>query len=180
DPRGSTVVFEVVVDDYAEVWVNGKMPLAMGQIGGQVVGGFNTPNRVLLSRDAAPGQRFQLAVFGINGPISTSPANYIWMRSATLDFDSAAAASPTWDAELGLERHDARFDEMVPADVRMERIAGGFEFTEGPVWAGGAGLLFSSPNTNVIYRWDPAGPVAGHRPKSGAPAFGIRPVQQPC
>ena len=28
---------------------------------------------------------FQIAVFGINGPISASPHNYIWMRTATLD-----------------------------------------------------------------------------------------------
>src|SRR5438046_6503778 len=26
DTKGSTVVFEIVVDDYAEVWVNGKAP----------------------------------------------------------------------------------------------------------------------------------------------------------
>src|SRR5919199_5589661 len=73
DPTGATVVFEVVVDDYAEVWVDGALPLALGQTGGQVVGGFNAPNRVVLTRDARPGQRFQLAVFGINGPISASP-----------------------------------------------------------------------------------------------------------
>src|SRR4051812_26658988 len=41
DPTGATVVFEVVVDDYAEVWVNGELPLALGLTGGQVVGGFN-------------------------------------------------------------------------------------------------------------------------------------------
>ena len=31
---GSTVVFEVVIDDYAEVWVNGSMPHALGDSGG--------------------------------------------------------------------------------------------------------------------------------------------------
>ena len=31
DPTGSTAVFEVVVDDYAEVWVNGQLPLALGR-----------------------------------------------------------------------------------------------------------------------------------------------------
>src|ERR687888_288273 len=30
DPTGATVVFEVAVDDYAEVWVNGRLPLALG------------------------------------------------------------------------------------------------------------------------------------------------------
>src|SRR4051794_5474688 len=85
DVTGATVVFEVVVDDYAEVWVDGRMPLALGLTGGQVVGGFNAPNRVVLTRDARPGERFVIAVFGVNGPISVSPRNYIWMRTATLD-----------------------------------------------------------------------------------------------
>src|SRR5437867_5218488 len=37
DVAGSTVVFEVVVDDYAEIWVDGELPLAPGQAGGAVV-----------------------------------------------------------------------------------------------------------------------------------------------
>ena len=67
---GSTVAFEIVIDDYAEVWVNGKMPRILGQLGGQVIKGFNAPNRVILTRNAQPGQKIQLAIFGINGPIS--------------------------------------------------------------------------------------------------------------
>ena len=34
DTAGSTVVFEVVVDDYAEVWVDGRLPRVLGQTGG--------------------------------------------------------------------------------------------------------------------------------------------------
>src|SRR6266508_2489010 len=75
DPTGATVVFEVTIDDYAEVWVNGELPHALGESGGHVVGGFNAPNRVVLTRDARPGDRFLVAVFGINGPISASPLN---------------------------------------------------------------------------------------------------------
>jgi len=37
DPTGATVVFEVVVDDYAEVWVDGRLPRALGQSGGSVI-----------------------------------------------------------------------------------------------------------------------------------------------
>src|SRR5262249_42504411 len=79
DPTGSTVVFELIVDDYAEVWVNGTLPVVLGQTGGQLVKGFNAPNRVVLSRDARPGQQFQLAVFGMNGPVSSPPGNFIWV-----------------------------------------------------------------------------------------------------
>ena len=167
DTAGATAIFEVVIDAYAEVWVNGELPIALGDAGGAVVGGFNTPNRVLLTRDARPGERFVIAVFGINGPISASPHNYIWMRSATIDLYAPERASTVEDAELEIDEVDSRLGEIVPLDVRLERIAGGFEFTEGPVWTRDGALLFSSPNTNAIYRWTSQGSVSVFRPKSG-------------
>jgi gluconolactonase len=179
DPSGSSVVFEVVIDDYAEVWVNGSLPLALGDTGGHVAGGFNAPNRVLLTQDAQPGDRFEIAVFGVNGPISASPRNYIWMRTATLDFYAPERAGVGEDAELEVERSDARLDAIVPGDVRLERIAGGFEFTEGPVWTSDGALLFSSPNTNAIYRWTPTGTVTVFRAKSGYSGFDIGRYHQP-
>jgi gluconolactonase len=180
DPSGSTVVFEVVVDDYAEVWVNGELPLVLGQTGGHVVGGFNAPNRVLLTRDARPGQTFTIAVFGINGPISVSPRNYIWMRTASLDFYAAERARPFEAAPLEVERTSPELDGLVAPDARLERVAGGFDFTEGPVWMHGAGLLFSSPNTNAIYRLDPdAGSVTVFRSKSGYRGTDIGRYEQP-
>ena len=33
-----------------------------------------------------------------------------------------------------IDRVDARFDELVPTDARIEKLADGFVFTEGPVW----------------------------------------------
>jgi gluconolactonase len=180
DPTGSTVVFEVVVDDYAEVWVNGQLPLVLGATGGHVVAGFNAPNRVVLTRDARPGERFTVAVFGINGPISASPRNYIWMRTATLDFYAPGRSAASEAVELHVEHSDPRLERILPGDVRAERVAGGFEFTEGPVWAGVAGLLFSSPNTNAIYRLDPdAGRVSVFRSKSGYTGVDIGRYHQP-
>jgi gluconolactonase len=163
NPTGATVVFEVVIDDYAEVWVNGELPVALGDTGGRVVGGFNAPNRVILTREARPGETFQVAVFGINGPISASPRNYIWMRTATLDFYAGERASPV-----------ERIDE------RIERVAGGFEFTEGPVCSPDGALLFSSPNTNAIYRYDPGDErVTVFRSKSGYAGVDIGRYHQP-
>jgi gluconolactonase len=158
DVTGSTVVFEVVIDDYAEVWVNGELPHALGDSGGPVVAGFNAPNRVVLTRDARPGERFTIAVFGINGPISAAPANYIWMRTATLDVYAGARGRPNG----------------------IERAASGFEFTEGPVWSPDGALLFSSPNTNSIYRLDPElERVTLFRPKSGYTGVDIGRYLQP-
>jgi gluconolactonase len=179
DPTGATAVFEVVVDDYAEVWVNGELPLALGLAGGQVAGGFNVPNRVVLSDDVRPGQRFQIAVLGINGPISASPQNYIWLRSAAIDFYNAERARTAEDAPLEIDSIDDRLAGIVPEDVRLERVAGGFEFTEGPVWTQDGALLFSSPNTNAIYRWTPRGRVEVYRPKSGYSGVDIGRYHQP-
>ncbi len=84
---GATVAFEVTIDDYAEVWVDGKLPHSVGQAGGSVVKGFNAANRLIVARNVVPGQHIELAVFGINGPLSAAPDNYIFMRtSPRLDF----------------------------------------------------------------------------------------------
>lgn len=82
---GSTAVFEITVDDYAEVCVDGSLSQTLGQSGGQLIKG-NAPNRVTVAREVKPGQRIQLAVFAANGPLSDPPPNYVWARSATLDF----------------------------------------------------------------------------------------------
>lgn len=78
--------FEIVVDDYAEVWVNGELPRKLGQAGSSVVAGFNSPNRVTLAERAEPGRRLSVAVFAMNGPISESPENFHFVRSAKLIF----------------------------------------------------------------------------------------------
>jgi gluconolactonase len=179
DPTGATVVFEVVIDDYAEVWVNGELPHALGDTSGPVVGGFNAPNRVVLTRNARPGDTFLIAVFGINGPISASPENYIWMRSATLDLYARERAAVALEVPFELERLAPGLDDVVSAGARLEQVAGGFEFTEGPLWSPDGALLFSSPNTNAIYRWDPHGAVTVFRSKSGYSGTDIGRYHQP-
>ena len=178
DPTGSTVVFEIAVDDYAEVWVDGKLPLALGQSGGQLIKGFNAPNRVLLTRNARPGRKIQLAVFGINGPLSNPPGNFIWVRSATLDFYKTTQIGPTQFVNTEIVRVDPGLDAIVPPDAKLEKLAGGFLFTEGPVWvpatANTSGyLLFSDPNANTIYRWSADGQVSVFRTKSGYAGFNV-------
>ncbi len=179
DPRGSTVVFEIALDDYAEIWVNGQLPLALGQTGGQVVGGFNTPNRFILAENVQPGQQFHLAIFGMNGPVSASPRNYIWIRTASLDFYQAERAQAAWQVPLEVVKTDSRLDAILSSAPRLEKVAGDFVFTEGPVWAKAGYLLFSSPNTNVIYRWTPVGKVEVFRAKSGYAGFDIGQYTQP-
>jgi gluconolactonase len=178
DPAGSILAFEIVIDDYAEVWVDGKLPVVLGQSGGNVVKGWNAPNRVIVGRDVKPGQQIQIAVFGINGPVSASPSNFIWIKSATLDFYRKPA---TDNGTRGgrIVPHDAALDEVVPRDARVEKLAEGFLFTEGPVWHPDGYLLFSDPNMNVIYRWTPDGELSVYRTKSGYKGSDIREYAQP-
>lgn len=179
DTRGATVIFEIVVDDYAEVWVDGKLPLTLGQSGGQLVRGFNAPNRVVLTRAAVPGQTIHLAVLGVNGPLSSPPANFVWVRSATLDFFAAGRAGGATAVKVEVQRLDPGLDAIVPASPVLEKLAEGFIFTEGPVWIPEGYLLFSDPNANSIYRWSPDGEVSVFRTKSGYAGFDIGEYGQP-
>ena len=176
---GSSVVFEIVVDDYAEVWVDGSLPIALGQAGAQLIKGFNAPNRVVLTRDARPGQRIQLAVFGANGPLSNPPGNYLWVRSATLDFYKPGRIGRQAESKADVRRVDPAFDAIVPTGLTIEKLAGGFIFTEGPVWVPDGYLLFSDPNANTIYRWTPDGQVAVFRTKSGYSGVDVGEYGQP-
>ncbi|HEX2712473.1 MAG TPA: SMP-30/gluconolactonase/LRE family protein, partial [Candidatus Acidoferrales bacterium] len=181
---GSTVVFELVVDDYSEIWVNGMLPVVLGQTGGGLVKGFNAPNRVVLTRDARPGQQFELAIFGANGPMSSPPGNYIWIRSATLDFLPRGAAGNVQRVEVKVDRRDAGLDEILPVLPTLERVATGFYFTEGPVWVKATPtaegyLLFSDPNANTIYRWSQDGQISVYMAKSGYTGFNIGEYGQP-
>jgi gluconolactonase len=83
---GAQAVLTAYVDDYAEVWVNGEMPRRPGIISPATIQGFNIPNRVVLATAVKPGDRFQIAIFAINGPISVAPANFLFFRQASVEF----------------------------------------------------------------------------------------------
>jgi gluconolactonase len=179
DPTGSTAVFEITVDDYAEVWVDGQLPRQLGQSGENLVAGWNVPNRLVVGRNVRPGQRIQLAVFGINGPLSDPPANFIWVRSAKLDFYREPRAVVPYDAGGEIVRLDPAIDAIVPRDARIEKVAEGFLFTEGPVWIPEGYLLFSDPNANRIYKWAPDGMLSVFREASGYTGADIAEYGQP-
>jgi gluconolactonase len=176
DTPGTIAVFEIVVDDYAEVWVNGQLTRGLGQAGGSVIAGFNAPNRVVLTRRARPGEAMEIAVFAANGPLSDPPANRIWIRSATLEFFGAEAYA---SAPADVLRLDPAIDRVVPADAKVEHLADGFAFTEGPVWLPEGFLLFSDPNDNRIYRWSPDLGTSVFRTKSGYSGADIGEYRQP-
>jgi gluconolactonase len=183
DLRGSTAVFETSIDDYAEVWVDGELPRGPGQSGGSVVKGWNASNRLIIGRDVTPGQKIQLAVFGINGPISNPPTNFIWMRMARVEFYTGSpgpiAGTPR-EVNVEIVRRDPALDAIVPPNPKIFKLAEGFKFIEGPVWVrDGRYLLFSDPNNNTIYKYTPDGQLTVFREKSGYDGADIAEYGQP-
>ena len=66
-------------------------------------------------------------------------------------------------------RLDSALDAIVARDAKVERVATGFGFTEGPVWVRKGGfLIFSDIPANVIHRLNPAdGTVSVFLDKTG-------------
>jgi hypothetical protein len=85
DPAGAKGVLALCIDDYAEIWVNGELPRAIGRPSPATIQGFNMPQRLVLSDAVSPGDTFEIAVFGINGPISAAPENTVWFREARVE-----------------------------------------------------------------------------------------------
>lgn len=56
-------------------------------------------------------------------------------------------------------RLDPMLDEIVPKDARIEKLAGGFTFVEGPLWRPNGVLWFSDVVGNVVRQWAPDGTV---------------------
>jgi len=77
--------------------------------------------------------------------------------AATL-IGAGAVSAPLAIAEtLGeVERLDAAFDQLVSPDARIEVLAKGFTWSEGPVWVpktSGGYLLFSDIPRNSVFKW---------------------------
>jgi gluconolactonase len=91
----------------------------------------------------------------LEGSISRAP---IWLLAVF--FCAAAACTPFDTAKRcqagDIERVDARFDAIVAADARLECLADGFAWVEGPVWSERDGVLFFTDiPANAVYRLHP-------------------------
>ncbi len=53
-----------------------------------------------------------------------------------------------------IERKDPKFDALIAPDAKVEELAGGFKWSEGPVWdKKHAQVLFCDIPNNMIYKW---------------------------
>jgi gluconolactonase len=184
DPTGSTAVFETSLDDYAEIWVDGELSRALGQTGGSVIAGWNAENHLVVGRNVRPGQQIQLAIFGVNGPLSNPPTNFIYVRYARLAFyktePGPVSLTPS-EVNVEVVRNDPAMDEIAGPNPKVFKLAEGFKFTEGPVWINkdGGYLLFSDPNANTIYKYAQDGKLEVFRTPSGYSGADIAEYGQP-
>ncbi len=117
---------------------------------------------------------------GFGGQVEARPLNE---ASPNETPSKIAAADPSAEARLEtlgeLEAWEVGLGGLIPADAKVEVIAEGFEWAEGPVWLPDEGsVLFSDVPTNRIYRWSEAGGLdvwmqgsgyTGQVPRGGEP-----------
>lgn len=63
-------------------------------------------------------------------------------------------------SQARIVRLDAAVDIIIPPTAKIEKLAGGFKYTEGPVWHHDGYLLFSDLGSDQIYIWMPNGQVS--------------------
>jgi gluconolactonase len=93
--------------------------------------------------------------------------------------DQSPAPKQTFKTTGSVERLDAAIDALIPKDAKIEVLAEGFTWTEGPLWVDeGQYLLFSDIPPNRIMKWSekegsslylkPSG-YTGETPRGGEP-----------
>ncbi len=74
---------------------------------------------------------------------------------------SAIGARDATAASDAIVRLDPRFDRLVPKDAKLEKLADGFTWVEGPIWnRTGAFLLFSDIPANSVFKWQESAGVS--------------------
>ena len=70
-----------------------------------------------------------------------------------------AAADAPAVFDMKIERLAPELDALIAPNTRVEKVAEGFHWSEGPVWKDGA-LYFSDVPENKLYRWQPGDAAA--------------------
>ena len=65
-------------------------------------------------------------------------------------------------------KNETEFRKLVPADAKVEKLASGFKFIEGPVWTNAEGgyLIFSDIPANQLIKWTAGNGATVFRPSS--------------
>ena len=90
------------------------------------------------------------------------------LLAAIATIDLASAQNPPSNPVI--VKKDAALDALISADAKLEKLAGGFGFTEGALWVPkgeGGYLLFADMPANVIYQRTPDGQLSIFMEKCG-------------
>jgi gluconolactonase len=132
--------------------------------------------------------KLRMKTNSINPPHLFAPAIFallcLFLAAIAAPAQSTAPASPAvaplQSTPLQADRLDPAASRIIPANARLERIATGFTWVEGPVWVHGS-LFFADIPSNSIRRWTPgrgvsiflqpsgykgSAPYGGHEPGS--------------
>ncbi len=107
-----------------------------------------------------------------NGLTATSFLNTNLGNGANYFYSVVAVSSEGQSAESGrvTASPSAAVLDLLPAGAKLEKLATGFQFTEGPVWSptNGGQLIFSDVDGNKMYQWMPQGTPVFRSPSNRA------------
>ena len=102
----------------------------------------------------------------------------ILLGAAAMVAAPAFGASPA--AEPRIQKLSPAFDRMAVPGTRIETIATGIRWAEGPLWVeAGQYLLFSDPPANIVRRWRKGGPAVPFLDPSGAGGTDPKRIREP-
>ena len=80
-----------------------------------------------LTDNAKPGDKFSIAILGINGPLGKIPNNYIWIRNAVVDFyKDGLPVNPSWKNIGKIYTIDDELNHILPQGTMVDKVADGF------------------------------------------------------
>ncbi len=108
---------------------------------------------------------------------ATAGVRWGWVVAAGLGLATAGleAQTMTTPKTIGsLITSDPRFDTLIAPDATLDVLAGGYDWSEGPVWVprDGGFLLWSDVPANVIHKWSPGQAAAPFMKPSGFTGVG--------
>jgi gluconolactonase len=90
-----------------------------------------------------------------------TPLLLVLAACSTAPAPAPTATQPAPASTETVLRLDPAIDALIPKDVKIEKVAGGFTFTEGPVWRPEGNLWFSDVLGDEVRQWSPDGKVVG-------------------
>ncbi len=77
------------------------------------------------------------------------------LRASLLCFLALPGLALAQETFGSIDRRDPALDALIPKDAKIEKLAQGFKWVEGPVWVpNGKFVLFSDIPNNAIHKWE--------------------------